>query len=124
MSHDEDSIDRLSPLPRPSRNGSMPEGWVPGHDDETPRAWNWRALKALDNSYRTRNEVKMLAGAIDGLRGGVTALNATISGWQAEGQRRWNVSGKLAWAVGVPLLVIFLSAFGAWAWAQISTLHH
>lgn len=117
---DEDSSDRMSPLPvssRATRHGSLPDGWVPSHEDSSPAATDWRARKALSMVYEERTWRLKLAKSID-------TLSNTIQTWQAEGKRRWEVSGKIAWGLGLPLVLAILLAIGTWLVRWLVTLHH
>ena len=118
-----------SPLPprpqsSPGHHGRWPEGWRPARSDGSTQALDYRAEEALRRIARKEVADEQRDAAIDGLTASVTTLSATITGWQAEGARRWAVSGFLAKAVGIPLLVMALAAIGAMAWQFVSTLHH
>lgn len=110
---------QLPPTP-PSARASVPDhytGWRPADDDVSLQAIDWRARTSLRRSDRA-------LGAIERVDESVGKLRATVEDWSTRSDRHWRTVARLAWAVGVPLLVAMLLGAAALAWSWISTLHH
>ena len=105
----------MSPLPPPSGadppapyrpRDTLPEGWVPAHDDSTPRATDWRARKALDRTTRQGT-------ALEQLRSSVDALTLVV-----------DRTRRVLIYIFTPFGLVFLGGAAAMAWQWVSTFHH
>lgn len=92
-------------------------GWRPADDDVSLRAVDWRARTSL-------RRVDRALTVVDKLTTNVETLNTTIHAWNTRWDKHWTTISRLAWAVGVPLLVAAMLGIGAQIWRWISTLHH
>lgn len=94
-----------------------PPGWRPAEDDLSLAAVDWRARTGLRRADRA-------LGALDKLNDNVAKLNATLDEWSSKAERHWKTVSRLAWGVGLPLLVTSVLGLAAWVWKWVSTLHH
>jgi hypothetical protein len=99
-------------------------GWRPADADESPQATSWRARKALERSARHDAANQRQDEAIEQLAGNVNVLSATITAWQTEGARRWEVSGKLAKWVGGIAGAIVVGRVTLFLIDWFATFHH
>lgn len=109
-----------TPAAPPSARASTPDmypGWRPADDDVSLQAVDWRARTSLRRSDRA-------LGAIEQVDASVKKLSATVEAWSTRSDKHWHTLARLAWAVGVPVLVAIVLGLGALAYQWISTLHH
>jgi hypothetical protein len=92
-------------------------GWRPADEDDSPAAVAWRARTGLRRADRALTTIAEL-------NGNVAALNKTITAWSETWGKHWATAAKLAWGVGLPVLVAAILGLGALAWRWVSTLHH
>lgn len=106
--------------PPPSQRASSPShatGWRPADDDVSLEAVDWRARTSLRRVDRALDAIGKLNTSVD-------TLSATMQAWSAKSERHWQTASRLAWAIGVPLVVAAVLGAGALAWQWVSTLHH
>ena len=95
----------------------VPQGWRPADDDTSLAAIDWRARTSLRRADRA-------LGAIETLNQNVERLNATLDDWSGKAERHWKTVTRLAWAVGLPVLITSALGAAAWVWRWVSTLHN
>jgi len=111
------SIPPPPPVSQRATSSDPHAGWRPADDDSSPEATDWRSRTALRRSDRALD-------ALGDLKSSVNTLSATMQAWSAKSERHWQTVTRLAWAVGVPILIAIVLGLGAIAWNWISTLHH
>lgn len=92
-------------------------GWRPADDDDSHAAVAWRARTSLRRADRA-------LGALRDLNENVVRLNATIESWSETWGKHWRTLSRVAWGVGIPVLVAVVLGVGAYVWRWLSTLHH
>jgi ABC-type nitrate/sulfonate/bicarbonate transport system permease component len=83
------------------------------------------SLEAID--WRARTSLRRADRALDALERlttSVQTLSTTMQTWSTRWDKHWQTLSRLAWAVGVPVLVAVVLGVGVSVWRWISTLHH
>lgn len=94
-----------------------PKGWRPAHDDDTYGAVAWRSKTALRLSKQNTRTLKKLTSAVEAL---TSMQEASNTAWT----ERWATVSRIAWGVGLPVLVTGVIAALAFVGRWVSTLHH
>ena len=100
MSRDSDPGAGASAPPPPRQ---VDNGWHPANDDDSPRAVAWRARTALRRADRALSNQ-------ESLRDSIARLQRTIETAEARAEKLWTNVVKLAWGVGLPVLVAVVLA--------------
>ena len=95
-------VSRQSQPSRPSLDGptdaAPPKGWRPANNDHTLPAVAWRV-------QRTQRKVREHDKTLKELKPVVQELTATLKASDDAWAARWSTLSKVAWGVGIPVLV-------------------